>query len=475
MSFNTNFISRIIPNKQSGNTSFERKAGIFALGRKSSSFSHGIHPPTFKSATYDKEIRRLSFAPEMILPLSQHFGAPSKPLVREGQEVVRGQPIAAADGFMSVPLHAPATGVIKKIGLMPTARGPKTESIVLKLQAGADQMVLYEVPRDVNNMASDEIISAVQNTGMVGLGGASFPTHVKMSVPKGHKIDTVMVNGCECEPYLTTDHRVMLEKSLNLLIGIRIAMKAVGAERAIIGIEDNKQDAIGALRTACAADKSIEVGGMETKYPQGAEKMMMKALLGREVPSGGFPSAVGVSVYNVATLAQLGVLLPRGQGLIERVVTVTGPGIEQPGNYLVALGTPLRFLLEYLGYHGGANHIILGGPMMGVSVASLDVPITKGVSGVLVLNEEEEAAQIPKKVWPCIKCAECLKACPIHLNPSHLGLLAAKRQYEAMEADFHLNDCFECGCCSYVCPAGIPLVQYFRIAKTLNREMAKAA
>ncbi|MBT8420148.1 MAG: electron transport complex subunit RsxC [Gammaproteobacteria bacterium] len=435
-------------------------------------FPHGIHPPAFKAQTYSKNIRRLSFAPEMILPLSQHFGAPSKPVVRQGQEVTRGDLIAEADGFMSVPLHAPATGVIKKIGLMPTARGPKTEAIVLKVHKGANQMVLHESQQDVNNMVPSEIVKAVQNTGMVGLGGASFPTHVKMSVPKGHKIDTVMVNGCECEPYLTTDHRVMLENSLNLFAGIRLTMRAVGAARAVIGIEDNKQDAIETLRAACPDDGSITVEEMKTKYPQGAEKMMLKALLGREVPSGGFPSAVGVSVYNVATLAQLGALLPRGRGLIERVITVTGPGIEKPGNYLVALGTPLGFLLENLGYQGSASHIILGGPMMGVSVSSMDVPITKGVSGILVLTEEEEAAQIPKQVWPCIKCAECVKACPIHLNPSHLGMLAAQRYYQTMQDDFHLNDCFECGCCSYVCPAGIPLVQYFRIAKALNREAA---
>nr|VFJ73396.1 MAG: electron transport complex protein RnfC [Candidatus Kentron sp. FW] len=459
------------PDRQDANVSFTRQ-GIFGFKRKAT-FPHGVHPSTFKEKTYQKEIRRMSFSPEMILPLSQHFGAPSEPIVREGQEVVRGEPIAKADGFMSVPLHSPATGVIKKIGLMPTARGPKTESIVLKLHTGASQIIPHDMPQDVNNMTPAELVKAVQDTGMVGLGGASFPTHVKMSVPKDHKVDTVMVNGCECEPYLTTDHRVMLEKSLDLFAGIRIAMKAVGAERAIIGVEDNKQDAIEALRSACSDDSSIAVGEMETKYPQGAEKMMIKALLGREVPSGGFPSATGVSVYNVATLAQLGALLPRGQGLIERVVTITGPGIEQPGNYLVALGTPLRFVLEHLGYHGSAKHIILGGPMMGGSIASLDVPITKGVSGVLVLTEEEEASQVPKKVWPCIKCAECVKACPIHLNPSQLGMLAAKRHYEAMESDFHLNDCFECGCCSYVCPAGIPLVQYFRIAKMLNREAVK--
>ena len=438
-------------------------------------FSHGIHPPEYKEPTNNAVIRRLPFAPEMILPLSQHFGKPSLPIVHEGQEVVRGEPIAKADGFMSVPLHAPATGIIKKIGLMPTARGPKTESILLKLYSGASQNILYDAPQNVDDMSPAEIVKAVQETGMVGLGGASFPTHVKMTVPEGQHVDTVMVNGCECEPYLTTDHRVMLEYAMNLFAGIRIAMKAVGAERAIIGIEDNKPDAIAKLREACSRYDAISVGVMKTKYPQGAEKMMIKALLNREVPSGGFPAAVGVSVYNVATLAQLGALLPHGQGLIERVVTITGPGIEQPGNYLVALGTPLRFVLEQLGFRGNAGELILGGPMMGVSVASLDVPVTKGVSGILVLTEEAIASQIPKKVWPCIKCANCVKACPIHLNPAELGMLAGKRQYETMEKHFHLNDCFECGCCSYVCPAAIPLVQYFRIAKAVNRENREKA
>lgn len=447
---------------------------LFGLGKPT--FSHGIHPPEYKATTGAKEIRRLPFAPEMVLPLSQHFGKPSVPIVHEGQEVVRGEPIAKADGFMSVPLHAPATGIITRIGLVPTARGPKAEAIVLKLHAGASQGVLYDHPQDIESMTPEQIVKAVQDTGMVGLGGASFPTHVKMTVPEGQKVDTVMVNGCECEPYLTTDHRVMLEYSMDLFAGIRIAMKAVGAEKAIIGIEDNKSDAIKGLRAACPTDGSVTVGVMKTKYPQGAEKMMIKALLGREVPSGGFPAAVGVSVYNVATLAQLGALLPHSQGLIERVVTITGPGIEKPGNYLVALGTPMRFVLEQLGFEGDSRKLILGGPMMGVSVATLDVPVTKGVSGVLVLTEEEKAAQMPKQVWPCIKCARCVQACPIHLNPSELGMLAAKHQYETMEKDFHLNDCFECGCCTYVCPSAIPLVQYFRIAKAINREnRAKAA
>ena len=441
---------------------------LLQLGK--ATFSHGIHPPEYKGKTGQKSIRRLSFAPEMILPLSQHFGAPSVPVVHEGQEVVRGEVVARADGFMSVPLHAPASGVIKSIGLMPTARGPRALAIVIKLHAGVSQDVLYSYSQDISSMSPQEIIAAVKETGMVGLGGASFPTHVKMTVPEGQKVDTVMINGCECEPYLTTDHRVMMEYSMDLFAGIRVAMKATGAEKAIIGIEDNKPDAIESLRKACPAEGSISVGVMKTKYPQGAEKMMIKALLGREVPSGGYPASVGVSVYNVATLAQLGALLPQGHGLIERVVTITGPGIEKPGNYLVALGTPLRFVLEQLGFQGEARQLIMGGPMMGISVASLDVPVTKGISGILILTDEAMSQQVPKKVWPCIKCAYCVQACPIHLNPSELGMLASKRQYAAMEEKFHLNDCFECGCCSYVCPSGIPLVQYFRIAKAINRE-----
>ncbi|OQW95985.1 MAG: electron transport complex subunit RsxC [Beggiatoa sp. IS2] len=443
------------------------------LGR--STFSHGVHPPGLKD-TGNEPIRRLPFAPEMSIPLSQHFGAPSEPIVHEGQEVVRGEPLGKADGFMSVPVHAPATGVIERIALMPTARGPKAESIILKLHPSASQRVLYSsrvtplTPFDIDIMRPKDLIAAVQDTGIVGLGGAAFPTHVKLSVPKGHVIDTVLINGCECEPYITADHRVMIEQAEDMLMGIRIVMRILDVKRAIIGIEDNKMDAIEALRAKIPKDSPISVRPVQTKYPQGAEKMLIKAILGREVPSGKFPSNVGVGVYNVATMAQIGYLLPRGQGIIERVITITGPGIKKPGNYLVALGTPMGFVLKQLGYTGGAQHLILGGPMMGTSVASLDVPVTKGVTCILVTTDEEEEYERTKKVYACIKCAKCVEACPIHLNPSRLGILAAKHQYEAMEQKFHLNDCFECGCCSYVCPSGIPLVQYFRIAKAMNRE-----
>lgn len=438
---------------------------------KRKTFSHGIHPPEFKELTRDRPIRRLPFAARFVVPLSQHFGRPALPVVKPGQELVRGEPVAAANGFLSVPMHSPVTGVVESIGLMPSARGPKVESVVIRAYEGAAQRVLYGMPQDIYALSREELLQAVQDTGMVGLGGAGFPAHVKMSVPKGYAIDYLVVNGCECEPYLTTDHRVMVEHPQELLTGIHIALRATGAGHAIIGIEDNKPEAAAALRAQIPEGAPISVELVQTKYPQGSEKMLIKSLLGREVPSGGYPYEVGVVVQNVATLAQLGMLMPQGEGLIERVITVTGPGIERPGNYLVPLGTPLRFVLAQVGFTGTAGQLILGGPMMGSTVASLDVPITKAVSGVLVMASET-VGDDPNRVYPCIKCGSCLSACPMHLNPSQLGQLAAKREYAVMAEHYHLNDCFECGCCSYVCPSNIPLVQYFRIAKAVNRERA---
>ena len=434
-------------------------------------FEHGIHPAHHKELTSKLPIRRLPFAPRLIVPLAQHAGKPAVPLVKPGQEVVRGEPIAGADGFVSVPMHAPATGRVEAIQLMPSARGPKTLSMILHVYEASSQEVLYEAPHDVDAMSTDQIIQAVQDSGMVGLGGAAFPTHVKMKPPAGHSVDTLVVNGCECEPYLTCDHRIMLEQTTGLLTGIHIVMRALGVERCMIGVEDNKPDAVEAIRSQLPETGRVSVHAVQTKYPQGAEKMLIESLLGRRVPTGSFPSAVGVSVFNVGTLAQIGELLPLGRGVIERVVTVTGPGVRHPGNYLVPVGTPVRFLLEHAGASPQAHELILGGPMMGMSVASLDVPVTKAVSGMVVL-EETGTSLDPARVQPCIRCAWCVEACPMHLNPSTLGLLAVQREYVRMADEFHLNDCFECGCCSYVCPANIPLVQYFRIAKAINREQA---
>lgn len=437
-----------------------------------STFPHGIHPEENKHFTAGKPIRRLPFPPRLVIPLSQHAGAPSQPLVHAGQEVVRGEPIAKAAGFVSVPQHAPATGRIKGIELMPTAKGPKTASILLDVYPGDSQEIRFYQERDVDRMTPQEIVQAVQDTGLVGLGGAAFPTHVKLSPPKDHKVHTVLINGCECEPFLTTDHRIMIEQADMLIAGTRILMRALGAEKAIIGTEDNKLDAVEAIQKALPGDGSITVKAVRTKYPQGAEKMLAKALMNIEIPSGNFPSSVGLGVFNVSSVAQLGELLPLSRGVIERVVTITGPGVGNPGNYLVPIGTPLRFILNKLGFIGSARHLIMGGPMMGGTVASLDVPITKGCGGILVLTEEDTKDQISRATYPCISCAKCVDACPIHLNPSQLGKLAYKHRYEEMQSDYHLMDCFECGCCSFVCPSNIPLVQYFRIAKSSNREKA---
>jgi electron transport complex protein RnfC len=436
-------------------------------------FQRGVHPPSCKH-TAEAPIRRLPFAPRLVVPLSQHIGKPSLPIVRVGEEVVRGQPIAAADGWLSVPQHAPATGVVEAIALRPSARGPWAESIVIRAYEASPQDVLWGAPQDIESFPPQEIVLAVQRTGMVGLGGAAFPSHAKLTVPQGATVETLLVNGCECEPYLTCDHRLMVERADELMAGIRYAMRATGARRAIVGVEDNKPEAAEVLRRALPPQGDIFVEKVPTKYPQGSEKMLITALFGVEVPSGKLPLSLGMVVNNVGTLAALGRLLPAGQGLVERVVTITGPGVARPGNYLVPLGTPLSFVLDYAGAQAAARQVILGGPMMGQAVASLDVPVTKGVSGVLVFRGEDMAAREGRKTYPCIKCGECVESCPMGLNPSMLGMLAARREYELMGSQYHLGDCFECGCCTYTCPSNIPLVQQFRVAKQILREKAAA-
>ncbi len=443
---------------------------IFKLRRKS--FSHGLHPPEHKELTADRAVVRLPFPDVVYVPLSQHTGAPAVPLVRPGQEVVRGEPIAEAVGFVSVPMHAPITGRVRGISNIPTPKGQLVPSIVIEGYPSADQAILYGAPQDIDTMTPEQLVAAVQHTGVVGLGGAAFPTHVKLKVPPGKSVDTIIVNGCECEPYLTTDHRLMVEQPEAVLKGLAVIRKALNAERAIIGIEANKPDAAAALNGVIRPEDRVDVRIVETKYPQGAEKMLIQSLLNREVPAGGLPADVGAAVFNVATLAQIGELVPKQQGLIERIITVTGEGIQKPGNYLVALGTPIRHVLDHVGLKSGKARVIFGGPMMGSAIVSWDTPITKGVSGILVLPREEARQHVATR--PCIKCGACLQACPIQLNPCFLGQLARVRDYDRMADDFHLMDCFECGCCTYVCPAKIPLVQQFRVSKQLVRERKAA-
>ncbi|MBB4198021.1 electron transport complex subunit RsxC [Rhodoblastus sphagnicola] len=437
-------------------------------------FARGIHPPQHKD-TAEMPITRVPFAPRLIVPLSQNVGRPAKAVVKVGQEVVRGQPLAEADGFVSVPHHAPVSGVVEAIRLNPTSSGPWTESVIIKSHAGSTQAVEWEEPQDLSALDAAGVIAAVQRTGIVGLGGGIFPTHAKLRVPKEFPVDTLVVNGCECEPYLTSDHRIMLERASDIMKGVALSRRLLGNPRAIIGVEDNKLDAIEALRAALPESGEVTVEAVPTKYPQGAGEMLIKTLLNREVPPDARSYSVGAYVQNVATLAYMGALAPRGRGFIERVITVAGTAVERPGNYLVPMGTPLRFLLDYVGAPQEAIEVIYGGPMMGQAVACLDAPITKGVSGILVFRARDLTAPPTRKSFPCIKCGKCIESCPMGLNPSTLGMLAAKRQYEPMADTYRLGACFECGTCSYVCPANIPLVQQFRVAKQVLRGSEKAA
>jgi electron transport complex protein RnfC len=439
------------------------------------SFRNGVHPPEYKDETAHLAIRRFAFAPVLIVPLSQHLGKPAKPVVREGQEVIRGQTIAEPDGFMSVAMHAPASGIGRRIALAPSISGSMVECVYLEPHPASSQEVADGEPCDVETATADEIIGAIQRAGIVGLGGAAFPTHVKLKPPEGKHLDTLFINGVECEPYLTTDHRVMLEQTADIFMGIRYLLRATGTSEVIIAIEANKLDAAKILEETCPGDLPVTVRVSPVKYPQGAEKMVIRALLGREIPSGGLPADVSAVCCNVATTAEIGRLLPRGRGIQERVITIGGPGVVKKGNYRIPIGTTVRFALEQTGASEDISRVFLGGPMMGPSVSNLDIPITKGTSGLTAFTSAETGeATGHKKIYPCIHCARCVEACPLFLNPSQLGLLAKSEEYERMTEGYHLMDCFECGACSYVCPSHIPLVQYFRLAKKMVRKLSAA-
>lgn len=439
------------------------------LGLKT--FRHGVHPPESKDETKDLPIRQFPFAPLLVVPLSQHTGKPAIPTVREGQEVRRGQRIARPDGFVSVSMHAPASGIVRRIGLTPSVSGRMVPGVYIEPFPGSTQEAAEGTPCPVETATPDDIVAAIQDAGIVGLGGAAFPTHVKLKIPADKSVDTLILNGAECEPYLTTDHRVMLEQREDLFHGVRYLLKVSGAKRAILGVEANKPDAAAHLRAGLPADLPATLEVVRVKYPQGAEKMLITALLGREVPSGKLPLDVGALVVNVATAAEIGRLLPAGRGIHERVVTITGPAVKRKGNYRVPIGTPLRFLLEAVGVADDVERVFLGGPMMGQAASTLDISITKGTSGVVAYTGTE-AGRTDRTLYPCIRCAYCVEACPMFLNPAQLGLLSRNEQFERMADEYNLMDCFECGSCSFVCPAHIPLVQQFRIAKVAVRKAA---
>lgn len=439
--------------------------GLFSL--YSNTFKNGIHPPENKDDTKGLAIRQFPFADELIIPVTQHIGAPAEIIVREGQEVARGQMIAKAAGYVSVPIHAPVSGTITKVSLVPTISGSKAPGVSIKSFPFSGQDVAEGKAIDYKTASPDEILKAIQNAGIVGLGGAAFPTHVKLKVPEGKLCDFLIINGIECEPFLTTDHRVMLEQGEDIFMGIRYLMKVTGAKQTIIGIEGNKPDAAEHLNKIRPSDLPVSIKVVPVKYPQGSEKMLITAVLGREVPSGGLPIDVNVVTVNVATTAEIGRLLPHGRGIQERVITITGPSVKKKGNYLIPIGTPLRFVLEQVGIENDIAEIYMGGPMMGPAVADLDISITKGTSGILVFGHKDVIRT--DKIYPCIKCGACVDACPISLNPSKLGILAKHEAYDRMVTEFNLMDCFECGSCSFVCPSHIPLVQYFRLSKSRYR------
>ncbi len=438
------------------------------LTLNNNTFKHGIHPPENKSETSALAIRQFPFSPVIILPTVQHIGIPSKIIIREGQEVERGQLLAEKGGYMSVPLHSPVSGKIRKIANVPTISGKMVPGIYIEPFAASGQEVLEGDPIDLETASPEQILQGIQDAGIVGLGGAAFPTHVKLKIPEGKNCEYLILNGIECEPYLTTDHRVMLEQADDIFVGIRYLLKATGAKHTLIGIEANKKDAAEHLSKNIPKDLDVEVKVVPVKYPQGSEKMLITSLLGKEVPSGALPIDVDTVVVNIATTAEIGRLLPHGRGIQERVVTITGPGIKKKGNYLIPIGTPLRFVLEEVGINDTLSEVYMGGPMMGVAVSNLDISIVKGTSGIVAFSEKDVSR--PKKVYPCIKCAACVDACPISLNPSRLGILAKFEAYETMAENYNLMDCFECGSCSYVCPSNIPLVQYFRLSKSIVRK-----
>jgi len=432
-------------------------------------FRGGVHPDDHKRATEGLPIERMPFVDEYVLPLSQHIGAPAKATVEPGQAVRRGQKIAEPGAFVSTALHSPVTGKVTGVELRLHPNGKMMPSIVIAADPYSSQRLLEVDPVDPSRLSPQEMVTRVQQGGLVGLGGAAFPSHVKFQVPEGKHVRAAVINGCECEPYLTCDHRLMLERPEAVMRGTEILRTQVGAERGYVGVEINKHDAIDALRAVAPA--SVEVVPLQVKYPQGAEKLLIDAIFHEQVPAGGLPLDIEILVNSVGTTVALADLFDCGMPLIERIVTVTGPAVARPRNLLVPLGTPVSAVLEHCGgLLPSAREVIFGGPMMGMAQKSLDVPVLKGTSGILCLDR---GATQPVREYPCIRCGRCLEACPMFLNPTRLAQLARAEKLPELEA-LHLMNCFECASCSFVCPSHIPLVQWIRIGKAMIRHQKES-
>ncbi|OGO76658.1 MAG: electron transporter RnfC [Clostridiales bacterium GWB2_37_7] len=429
---------------------------------KKLTFKGGTHPPHSKKATEKLALEKANAPKIVVIPMQQHIGAPCDPIVAVGDEVKVGQKIGEAKGFVSVPVHSSVSGKVTAIEPRLYSGGTKVTCVVIEsdMQDTIHESVTSK--GSLEALSADDIKNIIKEAGIVGMGGAAFPTHVKLAPPPEKNVDTVILNGAECEPYLTADHRLMLENPEDVVYGLQAFMKALNVSKGYIGIEDNKMDAIEAMEKAAQGKEGIEVVALHAKYPQGAEKQLIYACTKREVPSGGLPADARVVVNNVGTAAAVAKAIKTGMPLVERIVTITGEGISNPKNLFVKIGTSFREVIEQCGgFKGNPQKIIAGGPMMGIAQFNIDIPVIKGTSGILTLSENELQLSDP---LACIKCGRCIEVCPIGLLPTKLESFSSRNML--MEAEnYHVLDCIECGSCSFICPAKRRLVESIRLGK----------
>lgn len=429
-------------------------------------FFGGLKLAGHKSLSNALPIAQAPIPPQLVLPLSQHAGAAANPVVRVGDRVLRGQTIAQGEGYVSLPVHASSSGTVTAIEdrAVPHPSGLMAPCIVIDTDGRDEPLATPEWPAtaDWQTLTPEQLRERVRIAGIAGLGGAAFPSHIKLN--PGRPIDLLILNGAECEPYITCDHRLMVERADAIIGGAELLLHALHAQRCLIGVEDNKPDAIAALCAAARDRPRIEVVAVPTRYPAGGSKQLVQTLTGREIPSEGLSLDLGIVPYNVATAAAVWDAITRAQALTERVVTVTGHGVARPRNYLARIGTPFGFLIAQAGGEARPGQtLIMGGPMMGFSVRGQEVPVVKATNCILVATQAD--IEPPGEPLPCIRCGECAEVCPARLLPQQLYWHARGHEYARAEA-LHLFDCIECGCCAQVCPSHIPLVQYYRHAKT---------
>ena len=440
----------------------------------SGTFLGGIHPPDHKEATKDLAIENASLPEALFVALHQHLGAPCAACVEVGQQVLKGQKIGDTEAFVSAPVHAPVSGKVTAIEKRKSFTGQEVMGVAIAVGPTQDQKKTAYLDKitDWQKAQPDVIRARVRAAGIVGLGGAAFPTSVKLSPPADCPIDTIIINGCECEPFLTCDHRLLLEKTEEVIVGALIMKRALGASRVIIGIEDNKPDAVEHATAVAARYPDVSVVGLHTKYPQGAEKQLIKATLDREVPARGLPMKVGALVQNVGTALAVAEAVLEGKPLIERVVTVSGPGVKRPCNVRVPLGTSLSHLVEQAGgLNALAERLVLGGPMTGWAQADLGASVVKGTGGFLALDRTMAASR--DEFLDCVRCQRCVQACPMYLYPNFLATAAELKQWSVTDREGAL-DCIECGACAFGCPSRRPMVRFIREAKAAVMELQRA-